>query len=117
MSAFDGDVLSIDGKRFPVDQIGRLSRSLLHSRAQGSWNRLTANVSVYADGQTGSVTFTGDASTEEWGPWRPLWDEFYAMVHDEIEARLIRDSLERLMGGETIELVSLTGKGRGCASR
>ena len=111
--AFDGWTLTVDGKHFPVDEITRLTRSLLHSKSQGSWNRLTANVTVYANGEQGSVTFMGDASTEEWGPWRPLWDQFYAMVHDEIEARLIRTSLEQLMSGATIELVSLRAAGRG----
>jgi hypothetical protein len=110
---FDGAVLAIGGTGFPLDQIERLGRSILHSKAQGSWNRLTADISVWANGERGSVTFNGDASTEEWGPWRPLWDQLAAMVHDEIEPRLLRPVLTKLMDGGTVELCSLRGAGRG----
>lgn len=111
--AFDGETLTINGKPFPVDRIGRLIRSITYSHAQGSWNALECNVDVFADGVKGSVSFRGDASTEEWGPWRPLWDQFYEVVHDEIEARLLRRTLDQLFAGESVEIGSLLANGRG----
>jgi hypothetical protein len=111
--AFDGTALTINGKAFPVDRIERLIRSITYSHAQGSWNALECDVHVFADGAKGSVLFRGDAGTEEWGPWRPLWDQFYEMVHDEIEARLLGRTLERMFAGEEVEIGSLTTKGRG----
>ena len=110
---YDGVAVTINDNRFPIEEITRLQRSLLLSQSPGSWGRLTANATVYAGDGIGVVTFIGNGQSEDWGPWRPYWDQFYEMVHDEIEARLIRNSLEQLMGGQTIELVSLTAKGRG----
>ena len=110
---FDGAVLTIGDKPFPVDEIERLGKSIIHSKAQGSWNRLTCDISVWGGGERGSVTFRGDASKPEWGPWRPLWDQLTAMVHDEIEARLLHRILTQLMNGESVEICSLRGAGRG----
>ncbi|MBA2281938.1 MAG: hypothetical protein H0W25_12010 [Acidimicrobiia bacterium] len=83
------------------------------SKAQGSWNRLTCDISVWAGGERGSVTFHGDASKPEWGPWRPLWDQLAQMVHDEIEGPLLHRILTQLMAGESVEICSLRGAGRG----
>jgi hypothetical protein len=96
---------------FRLDEIERVGRSIIHSKAQGSWNRLTCDISVWGGGERGSVTFRGDASKPEWGPWRPLWDQLAAMVHDEIEARLLHRILSQLMGGESVEICSLRGAG------
>ncbi len=111
--AYDGSALSIDGTRFPIDQIERLARIVLHSKAQGSWNRLTCDVSVHAGGVTGRATFRGDAGTPEWGPWRPLWDQLDAMVRDEIQTRLLARTLDSALAGSPVELVSTSPKGRG----
>jgi hypothetical protein len=110
---FDGRALTINGKHLPLDQIERLSRNLSRSTAQGSWNRLDCGVNLFANGEVASVSFRGDASTEQWGPWRPLWDQLDALVRDEIEPRLVERTIRQVTDGSAAEIVSLRAKGRG----
>jgi hypothetical protein len=110
---FDGRALTINGKHLPLDQIERLSRNLSRSTAQGSWNRLDCGVNLVANGEVASVSFRGDASTEQWGPWRPLWDQLDALVRDEIEPLLLERTIRQVADGSSAEIVSLRAKGRG----
>jgi hypothetical protein len=110
---FDGGTLTINGKQFPLDRIERLSRNLSRSTAQGSWNRLDCGASVFAAGQLASVSFRGDAGTEQWGPWRPLWDQFDDLVRNEIQPRLLHRTIDQVMAGSPVEVGSLGPKGRG----
>ena len=110
---FDGRALTINGKHLPLDQVERLSRSLSRSTAQGSWNRLDCGVNLLANGEVASVSFRGDASTEQWGPWRPMWDQLDALVRDEIEPRLVERTIRQVTDGSSAEIVSLRAKGRG----
>ena len=96
---FDGSALAINSKHLPLDQIERLSRNLSRSTAQGSWNRLDCGVNLFANGEVASVEFRGDASTEEWGPWRPLWDQLDMLVRDEIEPRLLERTIRQVTDG------------------
>jgi hypothetical protein len=110
---FDGDALTINDKRLPLDRIERLARELSSSTAQGSWNRLTANVLLLADGEVSSVKFRGDASQEDWGPWRPLWDELDTLVRHEIQPRLLDRTVRQVSDTGLAEICPFTAKGRG----
>ena len=110
---YDGRALTINDKHLPLDQIDRMSRNLSRSTAQGSWNRLDCGVSLSANGVVSSVKFRGDASTEDWGPWRPLWDQFDAFVRDEIEPRLVERTIRQVADDSFAEVGSGTAKGRG----
>ena len=110
---YDGHSLTINTKRLPLDQIERLSRNLSRSTAQGSWNRLDCGVNLLANGEVASVKFRGDASTVEWGPWRPLWDQLDALVHDEIEPRLLERTIRLVADGSPAEICPFSAKGRG----
>jgi hypothetical protein len=110
---FDGQALTINSKQLPLDQIERLSRELSRSTAQGSWNRLDCGVNLFANGEVASVSFRGDASTEEWGPWRPLWDQLDTLVRHEIEPRLLERTIRQVAVGSRAEIVSFRAKGRG----
>ena len=108
---FDGSALTINGKRLPLDKIERLSRFLSRSTAQGSWNRLDCGVELFANGEAASVKFRGDASTEQWGPWRPLWDQLDGLVRDEIEPRLLERTIRKITDDSAAEIVSFRAKG------
>ena len=110
---FDGSALAINSKHLPLDQIERLSRNLSRSTAQGSWNRLDCGVNLFANGEVASVKFRGDASTEEWGPWRPLWDQLDMLVRDEIEPRLLERTIRQVTDGSPAEIIPFSAKGRG----
>jgi hypothetical protein len=110
---FDGRTLRINDKHLPLDQVERLSRNLARSTAQGSWNRLDCGVNLFANGEVASVSFRGDASTEQWGPWRPMWDQLDALVLNEIEPRLLERTIHQVSAGTPAEIVSLRAKGRG----
>ena len=110
---FDGRALTINGKHLPLDQIERLSRNLSRSTAQGSWNRLDCGVDLFANGELASVRFRGDASTEEWGPWRPLWDQFDTLVRDEIEPRLLERTIHQVAAVLRRDQSAFRAKGRG----
>jgi hypothetical protein len=110
---FDGRALTINGKHLPLDQIERLARNFSRSTAQGSWNRLDCGVNLFADGEVASVSFRGDASTEQWGPWRPLWDQLDTLVRHEIEPRLVERTIRQVTDASAAEIVSLRAKGRG----
>ena len=111
--AFDGETLTINDKRFPLDQIERLARNVSRSTAQGSWNRLDCWVHLFANGQEASIKFHGDASKEEWGPWRPMWDQVDALVFDEIQPRILERTITTVASGTPVEIGSAGGKGRG----
>jgi len=110
---FDGRALTINGKRFPLDQIERLSKNLSRSTAQGSWNRLDCGVTLFASGEVASVSFRGDAGTEQWGPWRPMWDQIDTLVRHEIQPRLLERTIRQVTVGSPAEIGSLRAKGRG----
>jgi hypothetical protein len=110
---FDGRVLTINSKRLPLDQIERLSRVFSRSTAQGSWNRLDCGLHLFANGDVASVRFRGDATTEQWGPWRPSWDQLDALVSNEIEPRLLAQTIHHVTIGSPAEIGSLRAKGRG----
>jgi hypothetical protein len=110
---FDGHALTINGKHLPLDQIERLSRNLSRSTAQGSWNRLDCGVSLFANGNVSTISFKGDAGTEQWGPWRPLWDQLDTMVHYEIQPRLVERTIGQVLAGTPTEIGSVSAKGRG----
>jgi hypothetical protein len=111
--AYDGGVLAINDERLPLDQIERLSRVLSHSTAQGSWGRLDCGVNLFANGEVSSVKFRGDATTEQWGAWRPLWDELDLLVRDEIGPRLLERTIRKVSADSTAEIVSIRAKGQG----
>jgi hypothetical protein len=110
---FDGETLTIKGKRLPLDQIERLARNVSRSTAQGSWNRLDCSVHLFAKGEESSVKFRGDASKEEWGPWRPMWDQLDLLVHHEIKPRILERLVTTVTAGTPVEIGSSGGKGRG----
>ena len=110
---FDGQALTINGKQLPLDSIERLSRNLSRSTSQGSWNRLDCGVSIFANGNVSTISFRGDASTEQWGPWRPLWDQLDTMVHHEIQPRLLERTISQVYAGAVTEVGSASAKGRG----
>ena len=110
---FDGEALTINGKRLPLDQIERLARNVSRSTAQGSWNRLDCSVHLFANGEEYSVKFRGDASTEQWGPWRPMWDQLDMLVHYEIQPRILERIVNQVTSGTPVEIGSAGGKGRG----
>jgi hypothetical protein len=110
---FDGRALTINGSQLPLDQIERLSRNLSRSTAPGSWNRLDCGVSLFADGEVTSVSFRGDAGTEQWGPWRPLWDQLDTLVRHEIEPRLLERTIRQIAAGSPTDIGSARAKGRG----
>jgi hypothetical protein len=111
--AFDGDALTINDKRLPLDRIERLSRNLSVSTAPGSTNRLDCGVRLLADGEVSSIAFRGDATSEAWGPWRPSWDVLDALVSAEIEPRLLTRTLGAVEASGAAEIGSLRAKGRG----
>lgn len=110
---FDGRALTINGRQLPLDQIERLARNVSRSTAQGSWNRLDCSVHLFANGQESTVKFRGDASTEQWGPWRPMWDQIDTLVHHEIQPRILERILTTVKSGTPVEIGSPGGKGRG----
>ena len=110
---FDGQALMINDKLLPLDQIERLSRFLERSTAQGSWGRLDCGVNLLANGERAKVSFRGDATTEQWGPWRPLWDELDTMVRNEIEPRLLERTIRQVAEGTRAEIIPFSAKGRG----
>jgi hypothetical protein len=110
---FDGVALTVNGRHLPLDRIDRLSRNLSRSTAQGSWNRLDCGVSLVSDGEVTSIRFHGDASTEQWGPWRPLWDQIDALARDEIQPRLLERTIRQVEEGSPVELCPFRVKGRG----
>jgi hypothetical protein len=110
---FDGRALTINSTQLPLDQIERLSRNFSRSTASGSWNRLDCGVNLLANGEVSSVHFRGDASTEEWGPWRPLWDQLDMLVRHEIEPRLLERTIRQVTDGSAADVVSWRAKGRG----
>lgn len=110
---FDGLTLTVNDKHLPLDQIDRLSRNLSRSTAQGSWNRLDCGISLLANGQVSTVRFHGDASTAQWGPWRPLWDQLDEMVHAEIQPRLLQRTISQVTVNGSAEIGSASAKGRG----
>ena len=110
---FDGLGLTINDTHLPLDGIERLSRNLWVGSSPGSWNRLDCGVHLFADGEVTSVRFRGDAGTEEWGPWRPMWDQLVALVDDEIQPRLVDRTIARVTADSSAEVGSLRAKGRG----
>jgi hypothetical protein len=110
---YDGHALSVNGTRLPLDRIERLARNLSRSTAQGSWNRLDCGVNLYAAGDVTSVSFRGNAGTEQWGPWRPMWDQLDNLVSIEIEPRLLEKTIGVVASGPPAEIGSLRAKGRG----
>lgn len=69
---------------------------------------------LFADGEVASVRFRGRASTEQWGPWRPLWDQLDTLVRHEIEPRLVERTIRQITNDAAAEIVSLrAAKGRG----
>ena len=108
---FDGRALTVDDKLLPLDQIERLSRFLSRSTAQGSWGRLDCGVNLLANGERAKVSFRGDATTEQWGPWRPLWDELDAMVRNEIEPRLLERTIRQVADGTRAEIYPVQREG------
>jgi hypothetical protein len=110
---FDGDELRINDEHLPLDKIERLSRNLSRSTAQGSWGRLDVGVDLFANGEVSSVSFRGVATTEQWGPWRPLWDELDLLVSTEIEPRLLERTIHNVTADSATEIVSYRAKGRG----
>jgi hypothetical protein len=111
--AFDGDTLTIDDARLPLDSIDGLARTLSRSTAPGSYNRLDCQVHLFANGKVSSVRFRGDASTDEWGPWRPKWDELDAMIRQEIEPRLLNRTISQVESDSSAEIGRGRAKGRG----
>lgn len=111
--AYDGEVLTIDDRRVPLSRIERLAENLYVSTAPGSTNRLDCSIRVFADGEVSSVGFHGDATVEDWGPWRPWWDLLDALVRDEIEPQLLGRTLRAVASGSAAEIGSLRAKGRG----
>jgi hypothetical protein len=110
---YDDGTLSIDDKRFSLDEVERMMRCISVSTDPGSWNRLECRVRLFVDGEVVSVGFRGDASTEEWGPWRPLWEQFDALVAQEIEPRLLERTIRRAKDGSPAEIGSIRARGRG----
>jgi hypothetical protein len=110
---FDGRALTINSLHLPLDQIERMSRNLSRSTAQGSWNRLDCGVNLFANGERAKVSFRGDASTEQWGPWRPLWDQLDMLVRNEIEPRLLERTIRQVAEGSRAEICPFSAKGRG----
>ncbi len=110
---FDGQTLTINDKRFPLDRIERLARNVSRSTAQGSWNRVECWVHLFGEGQEGTIKFRGSAATEEWGPWRPLWDQVEGFVHEQVMPRLLDRAISSVAAGDPVEIGSAGGKGRG----
>ncbi len=110
---YDGFALTVNGRHLPLDRIDRLSRNLSRSTAPGSWNRLDCGVSLLSDGEVTSVSFRGDAGTEQWGPWRPLWDQIDALAREEIEPHLLERTIRQVAEGTPAELCPFRAKGRG----
>jgi hypothetical protein len=110
---FDGETLTINGTHLPLDQIERLARNVSRSTAQGSWNRLDCSVSLFANGKESTVKFRGDATTEQWGPWRPMWDQLDTLVRHEIQPRILERTIATVTSGTPVEIGSAGGKGRG----
>jgi hypothetical protein len=110
---FDGRELFINDRRLPLDQIDRLSRMLSRSTAQGSWNRLDCQVHFLAHGKESAVRFHGNAATEEWGPWRPLWDQLDELIRREIEPRLLDRTVRQVAETGSAEIGGGRANGRG----
>ena len=110
---FDGRELVINDKRLPLDEIDRLARMLERSTAQGSWNRLDCQEHFLAHGKETAVRFRGNAATEEWGPWRPLWDQLDALIRDEIQPRLLGRTLRQIVDTGSAEIGGGRANGRG----
>ena len=70
-------------------------------------------MNLFANDEVESVSFRGDASSEQWGPWRPLWDQLDMLVRHEIEPRLLERTTRQVSVGSHAEIVSLRAKGRG----
>jgi hypothetical protein len=111
--AFDGVALFVDGRRFGLDEIDRLATSVTVDQSQGRWNRLTAGVSVFGNGEVASVQFVGDAGTERWGEWRPRWDQLDRVVRDQVQPRLLQRTLTTVTNGGEVDLGSIGPRMRG----
>jgi hypothetical protein len=111
--AFDGAALFVDGRRFGLDDIERLGTSVTVDQSQGRWNRLTAGVSVFGNDEVASVQFVGDAGTERWGEWRPLWDQLDTVVRARIQPRLLQRTLTTVTNGGEVDLGCIGPRMRG----
>lgn len=110
---FDGASLTVDDRRLPLHEIDRLARTLTHSTAQGSYNRLDCSVHLFAHGKVSSVRFRGDASKPEWGPWRPMWDQLDGLIRGEVETRLLQRTLDCVRDDGAAEIGGGRAKARG----
>ncbi len=110
---FDGETLTIGDKTFALDGIERLARGVSRSSGQGSWNRVECWVHLFGGGQEATVKFRGDAAVEGWGPWRPMWDQVDSLVYEEVMPRILERTISRVLAGDTVEIGSAGGKGRG----
>lgn len=110
---FDGRQLVINDDRLPLDEIDRLARTLERSTAQGSWNRLDCQEHFLAHNKETAVRFRGDSTTDEWGPWRPLWDQLDTLIRDEIQPRLLERALRQIADTGSVEIGGGRANGRG----
>ncbi|HEX9259699.1 MAG TPA: hypothetical protein VF855_09200 [Acidimicrobiales bacterium] len=108
----DSTALVIDGERFVLDEIDRMSLSASKSTSQGSWGKITASFMVTAGEQRGAVNFAGGQNGDD-VEWWPYWEQLTGYGEAEIAPRIRTRIVTTLAQGGTVDVGGITKNSKG----
>jgi len=109
----DGQAITVNGTRLPLDGIERLATSFSRSRAQGSWGKLSAGARMQAGEQLADITLNGGQTSDDYCEWFPFWDQLNGYLDAEVKPRIRSRILTTLAQGGSADVGGLTKGSKG----